>query len=177
MVSHGWHAEIGIPVTELDGDLAFTRAIFPGARTIMFGYGKQTFITAPVKTFPEYLLGPFPGPAVIQTVALNVTPPEAYAADEVITLALPPDGAQKLADYIWGDLAKDESGKAILVSHSTNPDGLFYAADSIYTLFHTCNAWAADALHAAGLPVSGDRLIFSGQTMSRAEQAAAGQCP
>jgi hypothetical protein len=177
VVEEGWHVEIGLPVEELGENLAFYQDIFDGARIIMFGYGKQTFITAPPETISEYFLGPFPGPAVIQTVGLRITPPEAYLSGKTVTLALPPGGAQALAAYIWNDLAKDEAGRPRIVAHSHNPEGLFYAAQSGYNLLHTCNTWAADALAAAGLPISGDNVTFAHQVMLRVDKAAEAQCP
>ena len=60
VVGQGWHAEIGIPVEELDENMSFFREIFPGARVIMFGYGKKTFFIAPPEAMTEYVLGPFP---------------------------------------------------------------------------------------------------------------------
>ena len=176
VVSHGWHAELGIPVAELGPDLAFARALFPGARVLMFGYGKKTFITAPPDTISEYFLGPFPGPAVIQIVGLNVTPDDAYDAGDTVRLALPPGGSAALSHFIGQDIAKDKTDEPVLVSHSSDPAGLFYAAQSHYNLLHTCNSWTADALHAAGLPISGDGVIFSSQIMARAEAAAGNQC-
>ena len=176
VVGQDWHAEIGIPIEELDDDLLFYRDLFPGARVIMFGYGKKTFFTAPPETLSEYILGPFPGPAVIQAVGLRVTPMEAYPPENTITLMLTPEGRKNLSAYIWGDLAKSPAGKPQIVAHSTSPDGLFYAALGKYNLLHTCNTWTADALHAAGLPVSGDSVIFSNQVMIRASEAAASQC-
>ncbi|MDR3425351.1 MAG: DUF2459 domain-containing protein [Alphaproteobacteria bacterium] len=176
VVGDAWHAEIGIPTRELSDGLAFYRKIFPAARVIMFSYGKQTFFTAPPHTLSEYLLGPIPGPAVIQVVALNVMPPEAYPPEDTITLVLPAGGGHALSTYIGNDLATDASGRPQVVAPSTNPDGLFYAARSEYNLFHTCNTWAADALHEAGLPVSGSGVVFSGQVMSRAADAAESQC-
>jgi uncharacterized protein (TIGR02117 family) len=176
VVGQGWHAEIGIPVEELDENMSFFREIFPGARVIMFGYGKKTFFIAPPEAMTEYVLGPFPGSAVIQVVGLNVTPAEAYPPENTVTLLLPPNGGRSLSAYIWQDLAKDESGKPQVVANSSNPSGLFYAAQSEYNLFHTCNTWTADALHHAGLNVSGDNVIFSNQAMNRVAEAAEQQC-
>lgn len=175
-VEGGWHVGLGIPVQELDGGLAFYRNIFPGARVIMFGYGKRTFITAPPDAISEYFLGPVPGPAVIQAVGLNVMPPDAYAPEDVVTLRLPPGGARALSHYIWNDLSKDAAGKPQEVARSNDPDGLFYAAESEYSLLHTCNTWAADALHEAGFPVSGDSVIFAGQVMTQVDTVAENQC-
>jgi hypothetical protein len=171
-----WHTEIGIPVEELGSDLRFYRDIFPGARVIMFGYGKKTFFIAPAGTLSEYLLGPVPGPAAIQVVALKVTPAEAYPPENTITLILPPGGSRALSAYIWNDLAKNNLGKPLIVAHSTNPSGLFYAAQSEYNLFHTCNTWAIDALHEAGLPLSGEGVVFLDQAMTRVHEAAESQC-
>ena len=176
VVEGGWHVEIGIPVSELDKNLQFYKNVFPGANTLMFGYGKRTFFTAAVKTPSEYLLGPFPGPAVIHVVGLRVTAVAAYTAEDVITLALPPGGGRMLSEFIWHDLAKDAAGKPVEVVRSTNPDGLFYDAARDYNLFHTCNTWAAEALQAAGLPVSRDGVIFSAQAMSSASEVGEQQC-
>ena len=176
IVEHGWHTEIGIPATELRGGMRFFRSVFPGARAIMFGYGKKTFFTAPDPSLNEYILGPFPGPAVIHAVGLYVLPPEAYPDKAVITLALPQDGGRKLSDFIWQDLTKDETGKPAVVSRSQNPDGMFYDAASEYNLFHTCNTWTVEALQAAGLPLSGDGVTFSGEAMDQFDGAKRGQC-
>ena len=176
VVGRGWHAELGIPVEELSGDLAFYRKVFSGARVIMVGYGKQTFITAPPDDMSEYFLGPVPGRAVIQVVGLRVTPLEAYDPEDIIVLSLPPGGAKALSAYIGKDLAKDAFGKVEILSHSTNPDGLFYKANSEYNLLHTCNTWTADALHEAGLDISSDGVIFSDQVMGRVTRAALAQC-
>jgi uncharacterized protein (TIGR02117 family) len=176
VTGQGWHAEIGIPVEELDGNLRFYRKVFSGARVILIGYGKKTFFTAPPDTISEYLIGPVPGPAVIHVVGLRVTPMVAYPPENTVTLVLPPGGRKALSDYIWNDLTKDAAGKPMVVAPSTDPDGLFYAAQSEYNLFHTCNTWTADALHEAGLPISGDNVIFSGQVMARVDDAAQSQC-
>ena len=95
VVGQSWHAQIGIPVEELGDDLAFYREIFPGARVIIFGYGKKTFFTAPPETLSEYILGPVPGPAVIQAVGLTVTPMAAYSSENILTLRLPPGGIHR----------------------------------------------------------------------------------
>jgi hypothetical protein len=113
---------------------------------------------------------------VIQVVGLTVTPVEVYSGESTTTLALPPGGSRALSAYIWNDLAKDAAGKPLVVAHSTDSNGLFYAAQSEYTLLHTCNTWIADALNGAGLPVSGDNVIFSGQVMTRVGEAAESQC-
>ncbi len=176
VVEGGWHAEIGVPVSELSGGLQFYKDVFPGADTLMIGYGKRTFFTAEVKTPSEYLLGPFPGPAVIHIVGLRGTPIAAYPDEDVVTLALPPDGSRKMSAFIWQDIVKDDVGKPKQIALSTNPQGAFYDAKSEYNLLHTCNSWTAEALQVAGLPVSREGVVFSGQVMSEAREAGIQQC-
>lgn len=176
VVEQGWHVELGLPAEELKGPLAIYRETFPGARAVMFGYGKRTFMTAAPDDIREYLLGPVPGPAVIEAVGLTVLPPAAYPGAETVALRLPPDGARALSDFIWQDLDKDRAGRPRLVGPGSFPGSLFYVARSGYSMMHTCNRWAVDALVAAGEPVAGDGVVFSGQAMARVEAALAGQC-
>ncbi len=176
LIDHGWHVDVGISADEISGPLAIFRDLFPGARAFVFGYGKKTFLSAPPDTISEYLLGPIPGPALIEVAALNVLPDAAYPADETITLRLPPGGARALSDFIGNDFEEDRDKKPLLVGPGNFLGSLFYAARGTYSLAHTCNTWAADALHAAGLPISGDGVAFSGDLISRAADARAAWC-
>ncbi len=176
MLGRGWHTQIGLPAEELQGGLAVFRQIYPGARAVMFGYGKRTFMVAPPDDIGEYVLGPVPGPALIETVGLSESPPAAYGTAGMIALALPPGGAARLSAFLWDDMARDRLGQPLLVAPGPFAGALFYAARSGYTLFHTCNTWVAAALRAAGLPVDPDFAILSGQTMARAADAARRQC-
>ena len=176
VVGQGWHAEIGVPVGELNGPLRMFSQGFSGAKVIMFGYGKRTFMTAPARDISDYILGPVPGPAVIHVVGLRVGPVEAYPGEDVVVLKVPKGGAQALSGYLWGDLSKDKGGKPQLVSESHDPAGLFYSAVSEYNLTHTCNTWVAAALQATGIHISSDAVIFSGQIMARAREAVENQC-
>jgi hypothetical protein len=142
----------------------------------MFGYGKRTFMTAQADRASEYLLGPFPGPAVIETVGLRSLPPAAYGPEGMVALALPAGGAAALSAFIWNDFARDRTGAPRLVGPGRYDGSRFYDAVSGYNLAHTCNTWIADALHEAGLPIQSDGVVFSGQAMSRVDRAAAAQC-
>ena len=176
MFSRGWHTQIGIPADRLSGGLEVFRTIYPGVRAVMFGYGKRTFMTAPTDGLSEYLLGPFPGPAVIETVGLRDLPPDSYGSDGMVELKLPPGGAARLSAFIWDDLARDRFGGPRLVGPGFYAGSRFYAAASTYDLAHTCNTWIVDALSAAGLPVRGDGVVFSGQAMARVEAEAEREC-
>jgi hypothetical protein len=174
IVSRGWHVELALPATELAGPLAVFRQVFPTATALSFGYGKRTFLTAPPNTPSEFLLGPFPGPALVQVTGLSKMPDVAYAPGEVTRLTLSVAGLRATENYIWSDIDRSASGTPHLIGPGRYPGSLFYSARSEYSLLHTCNTWAADAIHAGGADMTGAEVVFSGQVVSRA--AAAGSC-
>ena len=171
--SHGWHVDIGLSAGSVTGPLAVFRDIFPGARALMFGYGKRTFFTARADTFSEYLLGPVPGPAVIQVTGVGSNLVDAYPPGDLLVMRLPQGGATALSDFLWHDIVLDAVGQPRLVGPAGFPGSQFYDAVTGYSLAHTCNTWAANALQAAGLPVQGDGVMFSGQVVARVTEAGA----
>jgi hypothetical protein len=173
LLDHGWHTDIGIPAEELSGQLAVFREIFPGARSLVFSYGKRTFLMAPANNWSEYVLGPLPGPAAIMVTGLSVPSEQAYGADPSLVFHLPRGGAAHLSNFIWRDIVHDQPGKPRLIDRGPFDGSLFYAAVNGYALNHTCNAWSASALAAAGLEIDPAGVIFARQTMTRARSASA----
>lgn len=175
VIDHGWHTDLGVPAAELSGPIGVFRDIFPGARAFVFSYGKRTFIMAPVDDWSEYILGPIPGPAAILVTGLGVPPEAAYDEAATVVLALPPGGARALSDFLWREFQTDAKGRPVLLDRAPFPGGLFYAASHGYTLAHTCNAWTAEALEAAGVGVHPGGVVFAHQVMDRVRAIA--QCP
>lgn len=163
LVTHGWHTDIALPAEEAAGPLARFRHTFPGARMLVFGYGKRTFMIAPAHTLAEWMIGPFPGPAAIEVSAISADAGTAYGVSHVMTLPLPARGADQLSAFLWLAFAKDHTGNPLLIAQGNWPGSVFYDAASRYSLGHTCNAWSAEALQAAGLPINPRSVIFAGQ--------------
>ncbi len=161
VVDHGWHTDIGVPADAITGKLAVYRDIFPGARVLMFGFGKRTFMTAKVDNLSELLLGPVPGPGAVEVIGLRMPPAEAYE-QPVTTLPVPPGGMASLSDFLWQMLSKTKDGAPRLISAGHFPGSLFYASTHGYSLFYTCNTWAAQAVHAAQVPVSAGGVLLPG---------------
>lgn len=170
LLTEGWHTDIALPAAEAAGPLGRFRRLFPGARMLIFGYGKRTFMIAPAHTIGEWIIGPFPGPAAIEVSAISADAATAYGAGHVQTLALPPGGAARLSAFLWHALATDVAGNPLYIAQGNWPGSLFYEARSRYGLLHTCNTWSAEALAAAGLPVAPAGIIFSGTLDDRARE-------
>ncbi len=161
-MTHGWHTDIALPIAEVSGPLARFGQVFPGARTLVFGYGKRTFMIAPAHTLGEWIIGPFPGPAAIEVSAISSDAATAYGAGHVMTLPLPSAGAKHLSDFLWAAIAKNQTDQPIYIATGNWPGSQFYAASQTYGLAHTCNRWSAEALAAGGLPVDPRGVVFSG---------------
>jgi len=173
LLDHGWHTDIGIPAAELSGPLAVFRTIFPGAKSIVFSYGKRTFLMAPANDWSEYLLGPFPGPAAIMVTGLSVPAEKAYGSDPAIVFRLPNGGAERLSNFIWREIVHDAAGMPRLIDRGPFPGSLFYAAAISYSLNRTCNEWSALALAAAGLEIDASGIVFASQLTKRAGRLSA----
>ncbi|GAB0119980.1 DUF2459 domain-containing protein [Acidisoma sp. 7E03] len=167
LVTHGWHTDIALPADEATGPLSRFRSLFPGARTLVFGYGKRTFIIAPAHTLGEWIIGPFPGPAAIEVSAVGTDAATAYGAAHVTTLALPPGGAAGLSAFLWRSFATTPQGAPRYIGEGNWSGSLFYEARQRYGLLHTCNTWSAEALAAGGLPIHPAGVVFSGPLHER----------
>lgn len=174
LVTHGWHTDIAVPADEVSGPLAQFRTLFPGARTLVFGYGKRTFIIAPAHGIGEWILGPVPGPAAIEVSAVSADAATAYGASHVQIMALPPGGAAGLSAFLWHALAKNKAGQPVYIARGNWKGALFYEASAGYGLFHTCNSWSAEALAAGGVPVRPQGVIFSGTLDAQVRDLPAG---
>ncbi len=168
VVDHGWHTDLGVPVRELSGPAAAFARAFPGARSLLFGFGKRTFFTARVDSWREYLLGPIPGQAAMLVTGLSVVPEAAYGPAATVVLRLPPGGAAALSAFLWRSVAHDAADRPRLIALGPYAGSLFYAATPTYSLGYTCNTWTADGLRAAGTAVSPAGVVLAGQVMRRA---------
>ncbi len=173
LLTHGWHTDIAVPADEISGKLTLFLRRFPGARTIVFGYGKRNYMTEATHGVGDWLGGPFPGDGAIEVSALHTGLAAAYGARHIIAIDLPPGGAQRLSAYVWANFAKHKTGRPIAVGHGDFPGSIVFLAASTYDLSHTCNTWSAQVLAAAGLPIQPTGIMFSNQIDGAARQLAA----
>ncbi|MCB4823178.1 DUF2459 domain-containing protein [Roseicella aerolata] len=160
VVDHGWHTDIALRTADLAGPLAGFRTLFPGAGTVVFGFGKRSFMLAGAGAVEELLLGPLPGPGVVQVKGLRVAPPEAYP-EGAIALPLPEGGLARLSAFLWESLALDAAGRPVPAHPRPLHDSLFYESSRGYSLLYTCNTWTAEALRSAGLPVHAGGVVLT----------------
>ena len=159
VVDQGWHTEIALRAATLPQPLARLRASFPGAETLAFGFGKRGYVLAEAGEMAELLLGPLPGPGVIQVKGLRLAPPATWPG-RAIALPLGEAGLPALAAFLWESIAPGAEALSLQGS-------LFLAASRDYSLGFTCNTWTAAALRRAGLPVDPAGVVLAGAVLAQ----------
>lgn len=172
VVAISWHTDIALPLDALEGPvLGALAARLPGARSVMFGFGKRSFITSPEPSVAEWLRGPLPGPAAIQVTGLRLPPPEALPGREVVDLPIAPARRARLAGFIAHAFA---DGALRQVRAEAIAGSIFFEARETYTLANNCNAWTARALGAADLPFTDAGVLWPEAVMRQARALTSG---
>ena len=175
VVDHGWHTDLAIPARSLRGPMTAFRQLFPGMTVLLVGFGRRTFMTAPVTNLGDLLIGPFPGDGVLLVAGLTAPPDRAYADGTEAVLPLSPDRADRLSAFLWRSFALDH-GRPRRIGPGFFPGSVFFAARHGYSGFYTCNSWTEDALHQAGLAPGPAGVVLAGQVMVRVARRAAPAC-
>jgi hypothetical protein len=155
-----WHTEIIVP-----GDwLPELQPLGPGVPWIALGFGQRDFFMAERPGVAEALAATVPSPAVIRAQFLSAVP---ISRGDVEVLALRGSRAG-LAGFLAAAFARDGEGRLAPPVQSGLPGRAFLPAARRYSLAYTCNTWTADALAAAGLPVSSRSVVRREQVMAQA---------
>ncbi len=180
----GWHIDVGFGVADLTAPLNVIAAEFPGAQYLFFGFGDRQYLYAAHHGAPILLRALWPGQGLVLVTALGAAPPAAFGRDSVAELSISRDALAKVQFFIWSALSpaqrgafEGEGGERGMPGPYTG--SLFLDSGTTYSAFHTCNTWAAEALHSGELPIRSRGVIFAGQlwrqVRERAAPAPAGQ--
>ncbi|HEY3910236.1 MAG TPA: DUF2459 domain-containing protein [Stellaceae bacterium] len=167
VIAGGWHTELALPMAAIEAPLAALTPRFPAARYLAFGWGARSYYMAKHPGFEELLRAATPGPAVMLVIPLAVSPAAFAGPGNVFPLAISPAGAARLARFLWNYLVPAQSPAPRALGPGPDPGSLFYTASGSYDLSHTCNTWTAEALRAAGIPISAAGVVFAGQLIDQ----------
>jgi uncharacterized protein (TIGR02117 family) len=168
-----WHTELALPMSTIRGRLAALKPGFAQARFLVFGWGARGYYMARHPGLGNLLRALVPGPAVLLVIPLQVAPAAFAGATNSFAVAVTPAGVERLSEFLWRSLAKGAAGMPQRIGDGPYPGSVFYAATGTYDLAHTCNTWTAEALHAAGLPVTAAGVVYAGQVVDQLRPLAA----
>ncbi len=166
VVRRGWHIDLGFPVSELGDRLRFVAPALPTVRYVLFGFGDMHYLEARNKGASSLAAALWPGRGVMLVTGLEGTPQQGFGARQVIELSLSDAQASALQDFIARSFIT-RNGSADAYEAGPYPGSAYYLAIPRYSGLHTCNTWAAEALHAAPLRVHHWGVLFAGQLWSQ----------
>jgi uncharacterized protein (TIGR02117 family) len=163
VIGNGWHTEVALPKSAISGPLSRLAGEYPTASFMIFGWGARDFYMARNPGLGDLLRAAVPGPAVMLVTPLGVPPTAYLGPGNVWTLPISRSGAVRLSQFLWDSLAKAGNGALSRAGAGPYPQSVFYAARGTYDAADTCNTWTAEALRAAGLPVTVAGVVFESQ--------------
>jgi uncharacterized protein (TIGR02117 family) len=171
VVGHGWHTGIVIRRDDIPAESWPEDRRFPTAGFLEVGWGDRAFYESPEAGMRLALKAAFNSEASVLHVAGFDPPPATYfSRGEIIAIELSSRGVQALARFVSAAYALDGAGQPIEVGPGLYPLSRFYLATGRYSLFYTCNTWVAEALRAAGCPITPALAVTAGNLLLQAEQ-------
>lgn len=169
LVAHDWHTGIAIRRADIPTGLWPESRDFPQAEYLEVGWGDRDFYQQPdpgVWTALRAAL--WPTASVLHVVGFPGPVAGYFRASEVVEIALPSGGFERLVRYIHHAHERSGALAAAPLGPGLYGEGRFYPAWESFHLFRTCNVWTARALRAAGLPIR-DSITSEG-LMSQARE-------
>ncbi len=162
VVERGWHTDICIRSDDADAQLLRLADGYEGSRFLCFGFGDRHYLLSRERGPSTLLSALLPGDGAILLTILRDTPAAAFGADNVVRLAIDHDGREHLRAFLNRAVQTDAQGRPLRLGDGPYPGGLYFGAAARYNGFYTCNTWTADALRAAGIPLSRPILFADG---------------
>lgn len=174
-VRRSWHTDIGFRASDLHPPLASVLRFFPGAKSLVFGFGDRHYVLSKDKNFLEMVAAMFPGKGLILATGLSVAPQGAFGDDQVVSFTVTASQGDAVQAFVWSALQHDASGVVQAFAPGPYTGALYFASPVSYDFAHTCNTWTAEGLRAGSLPVGSFGVVFASQLWSQVLKAAAAQ--
>lgn len=153
VIAYGYHLGIVVKRDDIKTSLWPEHDDFPEATYLEAGWGDRDFYLAPEATSGLALKAAFASTASVLYIVGLRGPPTAYVSDDrIVAIALTEEGFDALCAFIHASYRKDTTGRASAIEVTAG--GRFYLAEGRYGLHNTCNTWTANALRAAGVPIT-----------------------
>jgi uncharacterized protein (TIGR02117 family) len=168
IVHNAWHAGIVLNREDLSSIALPELADFPRVRFVEFSWGDRDFFTDPSAGIWAALRAAFwSSGSVLHLVGFNDGVAEFYRGAETTELRLAPPAFRLLIDFI-----SQTFDRAAPLGRAQSSPGLFaysrfYPATARFSLLRTCNTWVAEALSAAGLPLSPGSVLTAANLASQ----------
>jgi uncharacterized protein (TIGR02117 family) len=164
IVHSSWHAAIVLRKNDIPPDVVPELVDFPRAEFIEFSWGDEDYFPNPQAGFFTALKAAFwSSGSVMHVVGFAGKVADFYPGATVIEFNLSAPAYARLLDYISETFSRDAAGRPASPNAGLFAYSRFYPATRKFSLLKTCNAWVAEALQSAGLPIAPAYVITAGQ--------------
>ncbi|HEU4342542.1 MAG TPA: DUF2459 domain-containing protein [Candidatus Binatia bacterium] len=171
VVNYGWHTAIVIKKSELSEKALPEVREFPDADYLEIGWGDRDYYQAADAGLGLALRAAFwSSGSVLHVVGIQGAAERHFAGSEIVEIMLGDQMFQRLSEFISGTFLRFDPAAPAEGRPGQYPTSQFYPARGKFHLFHTCNTWVAEALGAAGLPISPAFTFTAGSLMSRVKR-------
>lgn len=167
VVQEAWHTGIVISVDDIPPTIFPELTRYSRSKYIDFGWGDEKYYQHPN---PGILLGAravlWPTSAVIRMVGFSNQLEDFYTQSTIMELTLDQEKFYDLCTFISESFMRDNAG-TIIPSTIYRKSNTFFLAQRKYSVFRTCNTWAALALKEIDFDISTFFLVTANQLFRR----------
>ncbi len=171
LVSHGWH--VGLAMRRADVPTATwpESAQFGDVRYLEVGWGDGDFYPLARGTSGLALKAAFfSTSSVLHVTGFDRPVTEIFAGAPLVEIALSTGGFDALSRFIHEAYARNDHGEVVKVAPALYGRGAFYKALGHYHVLANSNTWTAEALRAAGCPVTPIWALTAGNVLWQARR-------
>jgi uncharacterized protein (TIGR02117 family) len=175
IVHDAWHAAIVIRTIDIPAAVLPELRDFPSAEHLEFSWGDRDYFPEPDPGIGLALKAAFwSSGSILHVVGSNGSLENIFPGAEILEIGLSEDGFQRLIKFISDTFSRSSQEAPAEARPGLSPNGRFYSAEGKFSILRTCNTWLAEALSAAGLPVS-PRYVITARSLGRQVRSLAGK--
>jgi len=163
IVHDAWHSAVVLRTADISAAVLPEKKDFPAAEYLEFSWGDKDYFPAPNGGVGLLLQAGFwSSGSVLHVVGFKDTVEKTFPGAEIIEIVLSEESFQGLIKFISDTFSRPHPPEPAEPRPGLFPNGRFYSAEGKFSILRTCNTWIAEALHAAGLPISPNYVITAG---------------
>lgn len=155
VVNYGWHTSLVLKKSDILSGALPEIGDFPDAEYVDIGWGDWDYYRAPDPGLGLALKAAFwSSRSVLHVIGFKAAVENYFSGSEIVQITLSDEAFRLLIGFVSGAFSRPEAMKPVPGLRGLAPNSHFYPATGQFHLFRTCNTWVAEALGAAGLPIT-----------------------
>ena len=171
VVRQNWHTGIAIKREDISSAIWPQIRDFPDVEYLEVSWGDEDYYPAPDPTLGMLLKAALlPTGSVLHVGGFNGPVETYFPESDIVKIELSEAGFERLSRFISQTYVSADAAGTGRVTKGLYPNSRFYPAQGTFHIFRTCNTWVAQALRAAGCPVTPFYAITAGNLIYQASR-------